>query len=129
MVETKQTARRSTGGEALRKQLALKAALLSREERDARETMMWKLSNRKDVKKLSKITEGPQRYPYYVYFELQLRTYDLDLTEMVRLFGRHIPIYLDVRGDCGILIDELSRFGLTDSLDDDRTYDRVDEEA
>ena len=60
---------------------------------------------------------------------MQLRKYDLGLTEMVRLFGQHIPIHLRVRGDRGILIDELSRFGLTESLNDDRTYDHVDEKA
>ena len=38
-------------------------------------------------------------------------------------------IHLGVKGDREILIDEMSRFGLTKSLNDDRTYDHIDEEA
>ncbi|CDF37081.1 unnamed protein product [Chondrus crispus] len=113
MAKTKQTARRSTGGKAPPKRIATKAARLCREEQDARETMMWKLSKRRDVKKLSKSTEGTEPYPYRVRVGLQHRRYDLDLTEMVRLFGRHIMIHLGVRGDRRILMDELSLIDLT----------------
>ncbi|CDF33410.1 unnamed protein product [Chondrus crispus] len=123
MAKARQTARRSTGGKAPRKQIATKAARLSREEQDARETMVWKLSKRRDIKKFSKSTEGTQRYPYHVWVGLQLRRCDLDQTEMVRLFGRHILIHLGVRGDRRILMDELSRIGITESLNDARTYD------
>ncbi|CDF36908.1 unnamed protein product [Chondrus crispus] len=66
MAKTKQTARRSTGGKAPRKQIATKAARFSREVQDVRETMMWKLSKRSHIKKLSKSTEGTQRYSYHV---------------------------------------------------------------
>ncbi|CDF77538.1 unnamed protein product [Chondrus crispus] len=125
MEKTKQTARLSTGGKAPRKQLASKAARISRADQDAQETMMWKLSNQKDIKKLFKTTGGSHRYPYHVWVLLQLRKYDLDWHEMFRRFGLQIPVHLDARGDRGVLIDEPSRVGLTESLDDHRTYDRV----
>lgn len=60
---------------------------------------------------------------------MRLKRYDLNRTEIVRLFDRQIPIYLSARGDRGVLVDELSRFGLTESLDDGCRYDRIDEEA
>ena len=129
MAKTKKTERRSTRGKAPQKQLVMKAARLSREQKDASETMMWKLSNRSDVKELSKSTAGPQPYPYHVWVGSQLRSYGLSLTDMAHLFGLHIPIHLGVRRDRGILIDELSQFGLTDSFDNNRTNDLIDEEA
>ena len=129
MAKTKQTAQKSTGGRIPRKQVATKAARLSREERDAREAIMCKLSERTDVKKLSKTTGDREPYPYHVWVGMRLTRYDLNRSEMVRLFGRQIPIYLAARGDRGVLVDELSRLGLTESLDDGRPYDRIDDEA
>ena len=115
MAKTKQTAQKRTGGRFPCKQVATKAARLSREERDAREAIMWKLSEQTDLKKLSKTTGDPEPYPYHVWVGMRLTRYDLNRTEMVRLFGRQIPIYLAARGDRGVLVDELSRLGLTES--------------
>ena len=129
MAKTKQTARQSTGGKAPRKQLAFKSAGLSAEEHNAREVMMWQLSRRTDVKKLSKNSEDSPRFPYHVRVGMKLRWYDLDLTEIMRLFDRHTPVHLSARGDHGVLVDELSRVGLTESLGDVRTYDSLDVES
>lgn len=54
--------------------------------------VMRQLSRRADVKKLFKNSEDSPRFWYHVWVGLKLNRYDLDLTEMIRLFGRHIPI-------------------------------------
>ena len=87
IAKTKQTAQNSTGSRIPCKQVATKAARISREELDAREAIMWKLSERTDIKKLSKTTGDCEPYPYHVRDGMRLTRYDLNRTEMVRLFG------------------------------------------
>ncbi|CDF39415.1 unnamed protein product [Chondrus crispus] len=129
MAKTKQTARRSTGGKAPRKHIASKAARVSVEEHNARERIMWLLSQRTDVMKVSKNEEASPRFPYHVWVGPNLTRYDLDLTEMLRLFGRHVVIHFSARGKHGVSVDEFSRVGLTESIDDKRAYDHVEDVA
>ncbi|CDF39716.1 unnamed protein product [Chondrus crispus] len=129
MAKTKQTARRSTGGKAPRKQLGSKAARVSVEELNARERIMWLLSQRTDLMKVSKNEEASPRFPYHVWVGTRLTRYDLDLTEMLRLFGRHVLVHVSARRKHGVSVDEFSRVGLTESIDDERVYDHVEDET
>ncbi|CDF32721.1 unnamed protein product [Chondrus crispus] len=106
MAKTKQTARRSTGRKAPRKQLASKAARVSVEKLNARERVMWLLSQRTDVMKVSKNEEASPRFPYHVWVGTRLTRYDLDLTEMLRLFGPHVLVHWNERYDGGCLSSE-----------------------
>lgn len=113
------------GEKALRKHLAVRAALLSMEEKHAREMIMWMMSRRTDVKTLSKTSGDHLRYLSHVSIGLKLTKYDLNLFEMFLLFVRHIPAHLDAKEDGGGLMDACSRVELTEALEDVNTFERV----
>lgn len=48
---------------------------------------------------------------------------------MARIFGRYILIRLGVSGNQGVLVDVLSRLGLTWYLAADCTYDYLEDDA
>ena len=92
MAKTKQTARRSTGGNVPRKEIALKAARVSRQDRDRRNHIMFQLSSRTDILKVSKSSAtAAAPHNYHKWVESGHRRYDVTRAEFESLLGHHIP--------------------------------------
>ena len=100
MAKTKQTARRSTGGKAPRKHIALKAARVTKQDQDRRNRLMFQFSPRTGIINVSKSSAAALPHNYYIWLESGHWRYDVTGTEFEALLGHHIPELLHRKEDC-----------------------------
>ena len=112
MAETKQKASGSTSGKATRKQIAQKAARVTKQYQDHSHHLMLQFLSRTDIIKVSKSSSAALLQNYHIWVESRHRRYDVTRAEIEALLGHHIPDLL-LRKE-----DNLSRFGLTHSVND-----------
>ncbi|CDF34582.1 unnamed protein product [Chondrus crispus] len=119
MARTKQTARRSADGKAPRKHVALKAARVTKQDQDLRNNVMFQLSSRTDIVKVSKSSSAVVLpHDYHIWVKSGHRRYDVTRAEFEALLGHHIPELLIRKEACEFTVDDLARFRVTNSVND-----------
>ncbi|CDF38356.1 unnamed protein product [Chondrus crispus] len=120
MAETKQTARRSTGGKAPRKRIALHAA---RQTCVGREMMMFELSSSPNIEKGMRTPASPvDSANLHIWLRGRSRRYSVTAQEFVQLLGHHIKDYLVRRPNVEVTCEDAYWLGLPESVGDGNRY-------